>query len=127
MVKDLERNLRPLNNLKNKPKTMMKHLNSAITLGSLAYVSQGLALQRSPLITDAGNTEHMSSLDSNLVSRASDSTTTRVGNLMNTAVDMARAAHDYGSSWLGWYAHAVADATADLVSDAMSDVVGRGS
>ena len=125
MVKDLERNLRPLNNLKNKPKTMMKHLNSAITLGSLAYVSQGLAVQS--LIKDAGNTEHMSSLDSNLVSRASDSTTTRVGNLMNTAVDMARAAHDYGSSWLGWYAHAVADATADLVSDAMSDVVGRGS
>merc|ERR1712242_93420 len=112
------------NNLKNKPKTMMKHLNSAITLGSLAYVSQGLAVQS--LIKDAGNTEHMSSLDSNLVSRASDSTTTRVGNLMNTAVDMARAAHDYGSSWLGWYAHAVADATADLVSGAMSDVVGRG-
>ena len=98
----------------------MKLLNSAIALGALAHVSQGLTIQS--LVTDAGSTEQMSSLDSNLVSRASDSTTTRVGNMMNYAVSLAKTAQDLGlHRWFAWYAVALVDATADLVTDAMSD------
>ena len=52
----------------------MKLLNSAITLGALATVSQGLTVQS--LIT---NTEEHHAMDSNLVSRASDGATSRVG------------------------------------------------
>lgn len=74
------------------------------------------------LITDAGNSEQISSLDSNLVSRASESTTSRVGGMMNAAVSMARTAQDLGlHRWAAWYAVALVDATADLVTDAMSD------
>jgi len=52
----------------------MKFFNSAITLGALAYVSEGLALQS--LISNSvdQNTENLTSLDSNLVNRASSDT-----------------------------------------------------
>ena len=42
--------------------------------------------------------------------------------MMNAAVSMARTAQDLGlHRWAAWYAVALVDATADLVTDAMSD------
>ena len=97
----------------------MKLLNSAITLGALTYVSQGLAIKG---MINARSTEELSSLDSSLVSRASDSTTSHVTDIMNGAVAMARTAQDLGlHRWFAWYAVGLVDATADLVTDAMSD------
>ena len=96
-------------------------MKQAITLGALAHFSQGLAMKRSEMITAPGSAEHLASLDSNLVNRASDGTTSRVGNMMNAASSLARGAADAGLRWFGWYSDAVVDATSDLVSDAVSD------
>ena len=70
----------------------MKTFNSAITLGALAYVSEGLALQS--LISNSvdQNTENLTSLDSNLVNRATPDTQIQVEDVMNAAVGMAKAA-----------------------------------
>ena len=63
-----------------------------------------------------------------MVERASDGTTSRVGNVMNGAVNLALAAQDVGlTNWWGWYLIGIVDATADLVTDAVSDAAGWGS
>ena len=100
----------------------MKLLNATIALGTLAHVSQGIAIQ-----TFISN-EELSSLDSNLVNRASDGTTSRVENVMNGAVELAKRAQDVGlTNWWGWYLVGIVDATADLVTDAVSDVYDWGT
>ena len=100
----------------------MKLLNATIALGTLAHVSQGIAIQ-----TFISN-EELSSLDSNLVNRASDGTTSRVENVMNGAVELAKRAQDVGlTNWWGWYAIAIVDATADLVTDVVSDAYDWGT
>ena len=44
---------------------------------------------------------------------------------MNGAVDLALAAQDVGlTNWWGWYLVGIVDATADLVTDAVSDAAG---
>jgi len=106
----------------------MKLFNSAITLGALAYVSEGLALQS--LISNSvdQNTENFSSLDSNLVNRASSDTQIQVEDVMNAAVGMAKAAQEVGlTNWWGWYVVAIVDATADLVTDVVSDAYDWGT
>ena len=60
--------------IKNKQQTTMKLFNSAITLGALAYVSEGIALQSLLSNSVEENTENLVSLDSNLVNRASAET-----------------------------------------------------
>ena len=103
----------------------MKLLNATIALGTLAHVSQGIAMQS--LISDE-QPEQLSSLDSNLVSRASDGTTSRVENVMNGAVELAKRAQDVGlTNWWGWYIVGIVDATADLVTDAVSDAFDWGT
>jgi len=63
-----------------------------------------------------------------LVSRATDAVTRRVGNAMNAAVGLARRSQDMGlTNWWGWYLIGIVDATADLVTDAVSDAAGWGS
>ena len=96
-------------------------MKQAITLGALAHFSQAISMKRSEMVTAPGSPEHLASLDSNLVNRATDGTTTRIGNMMNSASSLARSAADAGLQWFGWYSDAVVDATADLVSDALSD------
>ena len=96
-------------------------MKQAITLGALAHFSQALSMKRSEMVTAPGSPEHLASLDSHLVERATDGTTTRVGNMMNAASSLARGAADAGLRWFGWYSDAVVDATSDLVSDAFSD------
>ena len=60
-----------------------------------------------------------------MVSRASDAITSRVGNAMNAAVGLARRSQDMGlTNWWGWYLIGIVDATADLVTDAVSDAAG---
>jgi len=106
----------------------MKFFNSAITLGALAYVSEGLALQS--LISNSvdQNTENLTSLDSNLVNRASSDTQIQVEDVMNAAVGMAKAAQEVGlTNWWGWYVVAIVDATADLVTDVVSDAYDWGT
>jgi len=106
----------------------MKTFNSAITLGALAYVSEGLALQS--LISNSvdQNTENLTSLDSNLVNRASSDTQIQVEDVMNAAVGMAKAAQEVGlTNWWGWYVVAIVDATADLVTDVVSDAYDWGT
>ena len=47
---------------------------------------------------------------------------------MNAAVGMARRAQDVGlTSWWGFYLVGIVDATADLVTDAVSDIYGWGT
>ena len=93
-------------------------MKQAIALGALAHFSQAVAVQS--LIT---NTEEHHAMDSNLVSRASDGATSRVGQMFNYATSLARTAQDLGiHRWAAWYGVALVDATADLVTDAMSDV-----
>ena len=42
--------------------------------------------------------------------------------MLNGAVVLAKAAQEVGlTNWWGWYVVAIVDATADLVTDAMSD------
>ena len=106
----------------------MKTFNSAITLGALAYVSEGLALQS--LISNSvdQNTENLTSLDSNLVNRATPDTQIQVEDVMNAAVGMAKAAQEVGlTNWWGWYVVAIVDATADLVTDVVSDAYDWGT
>ena len=101
----------------------MKRLNATIAIGTLAHVSQGIAMKS--LIK---NEEQRHSLDSHLVERASEGTTSRVGSVMNWAVDMALRAQEAGqTNWWGWYTVGIVDATADLVTDAASDIYGWGS
>ena len=106
----------------------MKTFNSAITLGALAYVSEGLALQS--LISNSvdQNTENLTSLDSNLVNRATPDTQIQVEDVMNAAVGMAKAAQEVGlTNWWGWYVVAIVDASADLITDVVSDVYDWGT
>ena len=101
----------------------MKLLNATIAIGTLAHVSQGIAMKS--LIK---NEEHLHSLDSHLVERATDGTTSRVGSVMNWAVDMALRAQEAGqTNWWGWYTVGIVDATVDLVTDAASDIYGWGT
>ena len=65
----------------------MKPLNTAFALGTLTQVSLGVSIQMKSLSSE----EHLTSLDSNLVSRASEGTTSRVEQVMNGAVELARA------------------------------------
>ena len=47
---------------------------------------------------------------------------------MNAAVGMAKAAQEVGlTNWWGWYAIAIVDAAADLVTDVVSDVYDWGT
>ena len=113
--------------IKNKQQTTMKLFNSAITLGALAYVSEGIALQSLLSASAEENTENLVSLDSNLVNRASAETQIQVGDVMNGAVALAKAAQEVGlTNWWGWYVVAIVDATADLVTDVVSDVTDWG-
>ena len=96
----------------------MKLLYSAITLGALAHFSQAVTLQS--LIT---NTEEHHAMESHLVERASDGATSRVGQMFNWATSLARSAQEAGvHRWAAWYGLGLVDATADLVTDAMSDI-----
>jgi len=48
--------------------------------------------------------------------------------VMNAAVGMAKAAQEVGlTNWWGWYAVAIVDATADLVTDVVSDAYDWGT
>ena len=94
----------------------MKLLSTAFGLATLTHISQGVAIQ----MQLSSRQEHLTSLDSNLVAHASDSTTSRVENVMNGAVDLALRAQDAGmTNWWGWYLVGIVDATADLVTDAV--------
>ena len=116
-IKDLQRNLRSINTLKNKQQTAMKILNTAFGLATFTHISQGVAIQM-----QLSRSEPLTSLNSNLVAHASDGTTSRVENVMNGAVDLALRAQDAGmTNWWGWYLIGIVDATADLVTDAVSD------
>ena len=96
----------------------MKPLNTAFALGTLTQVSLGVSIQMQSLSSE----QHLTSLDSNLVSRASDGTTSRVEQVMNAAVELARVSQAIGETdWWGWYLIGIADATVDLVTDAVTD------
>ena len=96
----------------------MKLLNTAFALGTLTRVSLGVSIQMQSLSSD----EHLTSLDSNLVSRASDGTTSRVEQVMNGAVELSRASQANNErNWWGWYLMGIADSTVDLVTDAVTD------
>ena len=48
--------------------------------------------------------------------------------MLNGAVVLAKAAQEVGlTNWWGWYAVAIVDATADLVTDVVSDVYDWGT
>ena len=94
----------------------MKLLKAAIALGTLAHVSQGVALKIQ--IAD----EHLTTADSHLVERASPSTAERVNEALEGAAALGRAANEVGATdnWF-WWTFAVVDATADLVADIVTD------
>ena len=106
----------------------MKFFNSTISLGTLAYVSEGLALQSLMTNSVDQNTGSLISLDSNLVHRASNEKQLQVNDMLNAATGMAQAAYEVGlNSWFGWYVTAIVDASADLVTDVVSDVSAWGT
>lgn len=63
-----------------------------------------------------------------MVNRASTETQIHVGDVLDGAVVLAKAAQEVGlTNWWGWYVVAIVDATADLVTDVVSDVYDWGT